>query len=314
MELNQDLQVDTHDDAVGDDNGEKVDEVVEVIDEVKENEGQEEPKAVVEETVMEEKAKAVVQEVPKTEVKEVPVIGGSSAYEKPKKKGNAMGLGMVLMAIAVLCGVGFGVWTMMDAETQKKELNSQISTLRQENNDLQERLSTGTSTDIDIIDTDSYSNPIITSNSADSSSVISFVSSAIGEIEGTSFNLHIEVENGAIRSCDVSYANYNEGGVADVCEITGLNGNIYKVVEFGRGQDKTMNKIGFIMSDGTVQYLSLSDAIEEKNYAIQGSLKIDGFVTDAIKIQVVGTSSGHFSTMFVLRDGSVVELDDAMLN
>ena len=70
-----------------------------------------------------------------------------------KKKGKGAILGMVLLGILAVGGISFGVWEMLDANTQKEQLNSQISTLKQQNNELQDKLSESTSkptTDIDV--------------------------------------------------------------------------------------------------------------------------------------------------------------------
>lgn len=225
-----------------------------------------------------------------------------------KKKGKGAVLGMILLGILAVGGISFGIWEMLEVNTQKEQLNSQINILKQQNNELQDKLSEADDgiavVDADIDDS-SVLNPVITSNNAEQSFITSFISTAIGD-GGKA--LHVNIKDGAIESCDIV-----GGDATTTCEITGLNGEVYKVIEFGRGQDKTMNKLGFIMNDGTVWYLSLSDAINNGNFNIQGSLKLNGFVTDAIRIQVVGTSSGHFSTIFVMSDGSTVELDESML-
>ncbi len=250
-------------------------------------------------------------------------VGGGmmASGAEPKKNGKGMVIGMILFALLAVGGIGFGVWAMMDGNNQKsqveKQLNAQIDSLKQQNDELTEKLSEENKKDDVIvnIDTDGNTNPVIESGSSDLSYMVAFNSTNIGF--DTVRSLHIDVKDGAVESCEVSYSNANEGGLVDVCEIAGLNGKIYKVIEFGRGQDKGMNKIGFIMEDGSVQYLSLSDAIEGKNYAIQGSLKIDGFVRDAVRIQVADLEhgvGGYFSTMFVLGDGSMVELNDSMMN
>ena len=58
---------------------------------------------------------------------------------KPKKK-TGMILGMILFAILAIGGVGFGVWAMMDGNTQKEALNKQIDNLIAQNGELQSKL------------------------------------------------------------------------------------------------------------------------------------------------------------------------------
>ena len=230
-----------------------------------------------------------------------------------KKSGKGMVIGLILCLLSAAGGIGFGVWAMMDGNQQKDQLNEQITALKTQNNELLDKLSEpSTQTEDTTTGDEVYSNPVIASQDTDLSYVISFNSTAIGQLEGARYKLHLGIKDGMVEACDIVQDD-TTGGESRACEITGLNGNIYKVVEFGRGQDKTMNKIGFIMSDGTVQYLSLSDAIDNGNYAIQGALKIDGFVTDAISVQeVAGTVGGGFSTVFVLRNGSLVNLTESM--
>ena len=79
-----------------------------------------------------------------------------------KKKGKGMLYGMILCAVLAIGGIGFGVWMMMDGNTQKETLNTQISALKQQNNELQEKLSnvttatTDTDTDTSTINTADY--------------------------------------------------------------------------------------------------------------------------------------------------------------
>ena len=67
-----------------------------------------------------------------------------------KKTGNGMLIGMILCALIALGGVGFGVWAMMDGNAQKEQLNSQISALRDQINEMQEEVSIDSDGDIDI--------------------------------------------------------------------------------------------------------------------------------------------------------------------
>lgn len=56
-----------------------------------------------------------------------------------KKGGNGMMIGMILAIILAIGGIGFGAWAMMDGNQQKEELNSQISSLKKQNNGLMEK-------------------------------------------------------------------------------------------------------------------------------------------------------------------------------
>lgn len=225
----------------------------------------------------------------------------------PKKKGSTMVLGMVLMAIAMICGIGFGVWTMIDAEAQKKELNSQISSLKQENAKLQEE----TDDVVVVEDISDYHNPIIRSLSSDEEYRVWLESSIVDEK-----SLRIGLKDGKVDICSI----YNRSGAfVEDCNIEGIDGDIFDVIEFGEGQDNLHSKIGFIMTDGTVQYFPLIESMSNDSFVIKGEIKIDGFITDAIEITAGPTESsthggGYGSTVFVMSDGSYVKFDESMLN
>ena len=78
--------------------------------------------------------------------------GGSVVEGKGGKKTGWI-LGIVVLLLIAAGGVGFGVWAYMDGNAQKDALNSQISALKQQNNDLQDKLDNGDDT-IKDIDTD----------------------------------------------------------------------------------------------------------------------------------------------------------------
>ena len=67
---------------------------------------------------------------------------GNGASVVGAKGGRETGwiLTTILLLLIAAGGVGFGVWAYMDGNTQKDQLNSQISTLQQQNNDLQEQI------------------------------------------------------------------------------------------------------------------------------------------------------------------------------
>ena len=73
----------------------------------------------------------------------------SMVVQDPDKKQTNKGmiLGMVLLAILAIGGIGFGVWTMMDGNQQKEQLNTQINTLKTQNSELLEKIKTGVVTE-----------------------------------------------------------------------------------------------------------------------------------------------------------------------
>lgn len=57
-----------------------------------------------------------------------------------KKGGNGMMIGMILAIILAVGGIGFGVWAMMDGNSQKEQLNQQISALKQQKDALEKQV------------------------------------------------------------------------------------------------------------------------------------------------------------------------------
>lgn len=77
-----------------------------------------------------------------------------------KKTGNGMLIGMILCALIALGGVGFGIWAMMDGNTQKEQLNSQISTLKNQNKELKDKIDSGIGGDEVIVDINTETNTV----------------------------------------------------------------------------------------------------------------------------------------------------------
>lgn len=60
-----------------------------------------------------------------------------AAKEQKKASGGKSALiAAVLFAVLAAGGIGFGVWAFMDGQSQKDELNGQVSSLKKQNNDL----------------------------------------------------------------------------------------------------------------------------------------------------------------------------------
>lgn len=234
------------------------------------------------------------------------------ANEK-KKSGSGMLIGLILCLLLAVGGIGFGVWMMMDGNTQKDALNQQISVLKKQNNELQKQIDEGAGLS---------KNPVIESSKLreDYSAELSFESSLISNY-GEIYVVDVWVENGEIGGCEIGSRTISGGSyltekVSD-CNISGLDGEVFNVVEFGAGQDNSSNRIGFIMEDGTVKYtLPIFDAIKANDFGVKGSVKIDGIVTGAVDVQLRNTSvgyGGYGATVFILGDGSYVLFDQSMV-
>lgn len=227
-----------------------------------------------------------------------------------KKSGKGMLYGLILCLILAVGGIGFGVWAMMDGNSQIAKKDESIKDLKQQNSKLLEQLSDAEAID----DQNTYKNPVIKSDGEVVPYSIGFQSSYILGQSGTR-RVGISIKDGKIEKCSlmeqVDASAWNEIGE---CAIDGIEGNIFKVAEFGQGQDNSGNMIGFIMEDGKVAYLKLYDFEANSSVNIAGYLNIDGYITDVLEISVSnGAAGGYGSSVFVKNDGSYVVYNESML-
>ena len=239
---------------------------------------------------------------------------------KPKKN-RAMVLGMVFLGILAVGGIGFGIWEMMDGNSQKEQLNSQIDTLKSQNGELSEKINGLTVLDDGSGDgvSATYSNPIMSYS-------VGYQSSDVPLGDDGLYNFSISIKNGEIESCNTysisrEWVDTSSGGgsvesrkIYGDCGVNGLAGKVYKIVEIGEGQDSSQNYIAFILEDGSVQYAPLIDSMNKQTINLGEKLNVGGFVTDVIDVNVTGDNggSGYGSTIFVLRDGSTKKYDESM--
>lgn len=238
-----------------------------------------------------------------------------------KKKGKGAVLSMILLGILAVGGISFGIWEFYSAGRQKEGLNTQINALKQENNELLDKLNeiTDISNSTNTNPTRMEQNPIILSD--DPNEEYSFSLDSKVYVESGADNILIRIQDGEITNCSVGRREYmgTNGGYAvtelNDCRVTGLTGKIYKVVEIWAGHMNIDENIGFIMQDGTVQYFNFNNAVANNDYSVK-ELNIDGFVVDAFNIavgQVGYSASGYSTTAFVLSDGSIIKYDESML-
>lgn len=243
---------------------------------------------------------------------------GNGASVVGAKSGGKTGwiLTTILLLLIAAGGAGFGVWAWMDGNTQKDQLNSQISTLQQQNAELQSKLDGNGAISVSG-GSAAYANPVIASQDSEKAYTIEFSSSNV--LAGASQILDIAVANGKIVGCSISTAEYHEGGGTSKtnskdCTVDGLDGDIYKIVEFGAGHDNSNDMVGFIMTDGTVYYLPLYESVQNEDYSIRGKVNLPGEVVDILTMGIDNGATGWIGTVFVLDDGTVVEYNESMLN
>ncbi len=238
------------------------------------------------------------------------VSQGAETHEMnaERKGGNGMLLGLILCLILAVGGIGFGIWAMMDG-------NSQINSLKQSNSELQAKLSgvntinnggNGNS------DNKMTVNPVIAPSDSNKQYKFTFDSSTTVD---TRKSFRIEYSDGVIESCSVgNYEDVKLGQRAesDSCTITGLSGEVYKIVRFGAGHDDSHDNIGFIMTDGSVWYAPLAESAELEEIKVK-KLGINGRVVDVASVSVHNAPDAYGATVFILDNGSIVEYSESLL-
>lgn len=76
-----------------------------------------------------------------------PVMGSTVAQSEPSvakapkdKKNNGMLIGLILCIVIAICGIGFGIWAMMDGNSRVDGLNTQIKALQGQNVSLSDKV------------------------------------------------------------------------------------------------------------------------------------------------------------------------------
>lgn len=265
----------------------------------------------------------VVPAEPAPEKSDEPIILGGE-----KKNSKGMVAGLIILAVLAVAGIAFGIFEMMQASNkdgQIADLNQQVTNCANAGKTETEN-TTVTCPDGTVVENvvSGYKNPVIEAIDSNYAYNVDFESSFIYNNEANIVS--IVIKDGKVDSCatyDRTFEEGNDGNISyksrliDNCEVTGIEGEIYKVVEFGSGHMNMQNKIGFIMTDGTIKYIPMYDAVENNDFSIKDSLKIDGYVVDAVNVAVkdIGRGYGGYrATVFVLSDGTTLEYNDSLLN
>ena len=234
--------------------------------------------------------------------------------EKPVKKCKHMPI-IVILAILAIGGIGFGgyeLWQNMQKDSEISGLNGQLN--NQQGNKTEQS---------DNNNITSYKNPAIKSSDPNETYRLWFETSRYFTGEDSNFKtMQIGVENGAIYACRIyihslSDDQTNGGRQESDCNITGVVGEIYDIIEFGEGQDNGNSNIGFIMVDGSVEYFPFIESMANNSFDASKKLHIDGYVIGAKRITAGPTDpsamGGYNSTVFILTDGNFIKYKDSML-
>lgn len=243
------------------------------------------------------------------------------AFTNKPRAGKGMIMALVCAVVLAVGGIGFGVWAMIDGNQKVAQKDEKIRKLDEE----LEKQGVSINMEEENIEINGRKNPVIESSDPKESYSIFFDSSIMNTNSNNEDHiLSIVLNEGKTQRCELGvrrsetfgdHSFYSTQKIND-CVISGLDGEIYKIVEFGAGQDNSGSQIGFIMTDGRVKYFSLYNAVENNDYSIRGDVKIDGRVTDVAEIRVSPTEApvgGYGSSVFVLDDGSFVKFDESML-
>lgn len=129
----------------------------------------------------------------------------------------------------------------------------------------------------------------------------------------------IKIKDGEIIDCGIEQEGADENSEPENCQVNGVNGKIYKPILLTNTiLEGFKNGIGFIMTDGTVQYIPV-DEQSGNTFNVKGTLKIDGFVVDGIgagiKENTYSNEAGNsgWATLLILNDGKILRLNAAML-
>ncbi|MBR6965389.1 hypothetical protein IKH83_03715 [Candidatus Saccharibacteria bacterium] len=243
----------------------------------------------------------------------------SAPIAAPAKGGKGSAVGMVIFGILAIAGVGFGVYGMLkkpaaqDLKIQVKDSSGEITTIDASKIEKTDGGKTITITDSSVAgniiikdtDTHTYSMPLIAWGNGS-------IYAPRGDYNRATFN--VSIRNGELTdgSCRVYLSNYDDANLykGQDCAISGFSGKIAKAVLAVSGQDATESntRIVFLMEDGTAQYVTTTELIDNENVTAK-KLDIDGTVVDIVhagvteKDAVVG---GGATTLFVLSDGSTV--------
>ena len=258
------------------------------------------------------------------EDKNAGAAGGGEAG-KQKKMGSA--ILMAVLVILALGGVAFGAFAMVTSGSEIAKKDDEISKLKVQvgqadgtKAELETETITITNPDgstTEIAGGGVTSNPVISAE-APVTYTIGFTSSNYLGGENGAEQLMLSVRDGEINNCAIfEVTDAYSKRLSRECQINGLSGEVYKIVEIGEGQANQDDVIGFVMTDGTVQYMPFYESMRSGSYTIKGTMNVGGFVRDVIgDVNVWNTevpAGGYGTTIFVLGDGSFVKYDSSML-
>ena len=244
--------------------------------------------------------------------------GGDVVFQDKPKKSHAMVYGMIILALLAVCGIGFGVWAMLDGNSRSQKKDEQISQLQSQ---LAEKSEMVVEDDTTVVDdggnVSSLENPVIKATPPAQYELrhsISVVSTGSPNEATMTFSA---VDGGSLG------CRFPNSVVTGGCTVSGVPEGIYKIVTIHEGNGIGSEKIGFLMKDGTAWFAPIyinGDVNAGVNTNLQAKrINIDGFIKDVVEVAYTSdinepTGGSGFSTVFVMSDNSLIKYDDSMFN
>ena len=242
--------------------------------------------------------------------------------EDKQKSNNVLKVATVVACIVAICGIGFGVYGMM----QSAQKDNQISDLKVHIGSNEEKnvsdANDGSQTATTVGHEARSQNPIIPATTSEGDLVQTYTITKKFHIydyeTGKNYSLGLSLRGGSIVDCELSST---ESVLQHECSVLGISGKIYKTDYLAHGQAGNP-LIVFIMQDGTVRYFPLDDALKTTDISTK-QLNVYGFVTDVI--DEIGAfakrkdaeenegGSGYVTSALIYSDGTY-DTYDSLLN
>lgn len=242
--------------------------------------------------------------------------GGDVVFQDKPKKNMGVILTIVLLALLAAGGIGFGVWAMMDGNSQVAKKDEQIAGLRGQLAEKSEAV------DYEVVSDNDQGiglseNPVIKA-ALPTRYTIRHSIPVVSAESPNGATMTFSSTDGGNLTCRFPDAT-GIGG----CTVDGVPEGIYKIMTLHEGNGIGSEKVGFLMKDGTVWFAPIynnGDANIGVNTNLQAKkVNIDGFIKDIVEISVESdvnepTGGSGFSTVFVMSDNSLIEYDDSLFS
>ena len=243
--------------------------------------------------------------------------------EEKSKMSKKNIIGLVVLSLIAVGGVLFGIYGMnsqndqiaqltaraTDAENKVATLETNKVTITEPNKDTTEITDTTDVTDVTAVS--SFQNPVIENSGGSSYDVMHSVPVYI-QNNDTNTSIYFYTKNGQFGNCYIA-------NTMDNCSVNGLPEGIYKMATIFEGNGMGDEKIGFLMTDGSVYFAPIYEGADSGNLNVNMNLtakkaNIDGFVKDIVSINYC-SETDHYcyaSTVFVMSDNSLIKYDKSM--